>query len=59
MATAVVVKQEDKEKLKDMLIKNGKDYLKYNDDNGSIYKGVVIKLVENDKVVEKVVVLKG
>ena len=59
MATAVVVKQEDKEKLKDMLIKNGKDYLKDNDDNGSIYKGVVIKLVENDKVVEKVVVLKG
>ena len=59
MATAVVVKQEDKEKLKDMLIKNGKDYLKDNDDNGSIYKGVVIKLVENDKVVEMVVVLKG
>ena len=58
MATAVVVKQEDKEKLKDMLIKKGKDYLKDNDDNGSIYKGVVIKLVENDKVVEKVVVLK-
>ena len=54
MATAVVVKQEDKEKLKDMLIKNGKDYLKDSDDNGSIYKGVVIKLVENDKVVEKV-----
>ena len=25
----------------------------------SIYKGVVIKLVENDKVEEKVVVLKG
>ena len=59
MATAVVVKQEDKEKLKELLIKNGKDYLKDNDDNGSIYKGVVIKLVENDKVVEKVVVLKG
>ena len=38
---------------------NGKDYLKDSDDNGSIYKGVVIKLVENDKVVEKVVVLKG
>ena len=59
MATAVVVKQENKKKLKDMLIKNGKDYLKDNDDNGSIYKGVVIKLVENDKVEEKVVVLKG
>lgn len=59
MATAVVVKQEDKKKLKNMLIKNGKDYLKDNDDNDSIYKGVVIKLVENDKVVEKVVVLKG
>lgn len=59
MATAVVVKQENKKKLKELLIKNGKDYLKDNDDNGSIYKGVVIKLVENDKVVEKVVVLKG
>ena len=59
MATAVVVKQENKKKLKELLIKNGKDYLKDNDDNGSIYKGVVIKLVENDKVEEKVVVLKG
>lgn len=53
------VKQENKKKLKELLIKNGKDYLKDNDDNGSIYKGVVIKLVENDKVEEKVVVLKG